>query len=113
MPTFVKALIAGGTVPAPIKREPSKVILNVSDVGMKLYRWRGGADEDSSAHVSCIVLASTDAEAMLLLNKTMSFKVSQLEFTTCWKRVETMAEIKTPGVYVLKDNNWELRPNKA
>lgn len=109
-PTWANEMLQSGKVSLPEKPK-AKTIYNVTDVGLKAWKWKGGADEDSKPQVGCIVMANSDAEAMSLLNNTMKLPVSQLEFLSCWKRIDHVESIKSQGVYVLKDSTWEERPN--
>ena len=63
---------------------------------LRCWRWN---DQDGLPQTVCFVAAHNSTEAMKLLNKRFTFKVSHSEFALMWKEIDLVESISTPGVY--------------
>lgn len=128
-PNWLVEALENGTVKVPEDYIPKALALkNESRVateqeieGIKYWRYVGLNSEDddfkSSVNVRCMAVADSAILAMKLLNETFKYnKVSEKEFTTCWKQIkptdnsfEFIKSITTPGAYQFVNDAWELR----
>lgn len=93
-----------------INKAPS--IITPSKTGLRKWCWCFNDDEDKVQHsANCFVIANTDKEAIILLNKTFKNPVTMYEFKTHWKEIELL-ETDSIGVFELKDTVMTLRNNK-
>jgi hypothetical protein len=108
-PQWVKLMIAGKPLPSLVKKE-FVISKQEDDTVLKYWVWR---DYDGKPQGGCIVGAYTEKEALKLLNAVFKYCVSQIEFDSCWKEVDSKDVLlnNRTGVFQKnKSNEWEARP---
>jgi hypothetical protein len=109
-PKWVRCLIDGIPLPPLVIEKKAFVAGKEDDTTLKYWSWR---DFDNKPQNQCLVGAYTAKEAMKLLNACFKYAVSDIEFKSCWKEIDTQLVVlnNRTGVFQKnKSNEWEARP---
>jgi hypothetical protein len=83
-PLWVTEILAKDPSLVPEKKEEAKVIIPTK-TGVRYWKW---VDQDNQPTRWCVVVANSEQEAVIFLNKTFKQPVFDSEWRLCWREID-------------------------